>query len=169
MKGARVLVSTAELSRSIADVYVCRKDFYDAHTDLVKKFVLGYLRAAEKVVDLKKAYETSGSAEYTALLQLTQDIYGKDVVPTLEEDAHGLLVDCTLVGYPGNVAFFTEKGNLNGFEAFQKSALDLATGRGYAGVRAGLLPSGFDYASPEFTQYLTKTSAAAANVSGRRR
>ena len=28
---APALVSTAELSRSIADVYVCRKDFYDAN------------------------------------------------------------------------------------------------------------------------------------------
>ena len=29
VKGARVLVSTATMSHSIADVYVCRKDFYD--------------------------------------------------------------------------------------------------------------------------------------------
>ncbi len=160
VKDSRVLVSTAELSRSIADVYVCRKDFYDAHTDVVKKFVLGYMKAAEEVVELKKAYETKGSQPYMKLLQLTQDIYGKDVIPTLEEDAHGLLADCSLVGYPGNVAFFTQKGNLNGFEAFQKNALDLATSRGYAGVRAGLLPSGFDYKSAAFTGYLTKTDVA---------
>ena len=38
VKGARVLVSTAQLSRSIADVYVCRKDFYDANKELVTKF-----------------------------------------------------------------------------------------------------------------------------------
>jgi ABC-type nitrate/sulfonate/bicarbonate transport system substrate-binding protein len=35
VKGSRVLVSTAELSRSIADVYVCRKDFYDANKEWV--------------------------------------------------------------------------------------------------------------------------------------
>jgi len=156
--GSRVLVSTAELSRSIADVYVCRKDFYDAHKDLVTKFVAGYLKACEEVVDLKKQYESTGSRTYMNLLQMTQDIYGADVIPTLEEDAHGLVSDCTFVGYPGNVAFFTQKGNLSGFDAFQRSALDLATSRGYAKVRAGLFPSGLDYGSAAFTGYLTKTA-----------
>lgn len=159
VQGARVLVSTAELSRSIADVYVCRKDFYDRNTALVRKFVLGYLKACEEVVDLRKAHDAGGSPKYTALLQLTQDIYGKTVVPTLEEDAHGLLLDCSLVGYPGNVAFFTQKNNLSGFEAFQKSALDLAVNLGYAKERYGLLPSGFDYNAPEFTAALSKTAA----------
>lgn len=156
VKGGRVLVSTAEMSRSIADVYVCRKDFYDANKELVTKFVAGYLKGAEDVLDLKQAYESKGSKEYMDLLQMVQNIYGTDVIPTLEEDAHGLLSDCTFVGYPGNVAFFEDKNNVTGFEAFQKSALDLATGRGYASVRAGLLPSGLDYTSPQFRQYLTK-------------
>ncbi|MHC5053983.1 MAG: ABC transporter substrate-binding protein [Planctomycetota bacterium] len=157
VKGAKVLVSTAELSRSIADVYVCRKDFYDRNRELVMKFVAGYLKAAEEVIDLKKQYETKGSTKYMELLKLTQGIYGKEVIPTLEEDAHGLLSDCTFVGYPGNVAFFTQEKNLHGFEAFQRSALDLATGRGYARVRAGLIPSGLDYGSQAFLGYLQKT------------
>jgi len=157
VRGARVLVSTAELSRSIADVYVCRKDFYDSHRGLVTKFVSGYMKACEDVLALKKQYETKGSSSYMKLLQLTQNIYGKDVIPTLEEDAHGLLCDCTFVGYPGNVAFFTQKKNLHGFEAFQKSALDLATSRGYAETRCGLFPSGLDYSSSAFLSYLSKT------------
>src|SRR2546427_3263689 len=126
VKGARVLVSTAELSRSIADVYVCRKDFYDANKQLVTKFVAGYLKACEEIIDLKKQYEAKGSPAYKNLLQLTQGIYGQTTIPTLD-DAHGLLSDCTFVGYPGNVTFFTQEGNLHGFEAVQKSALDLAT------------------------------------------
>lgn len=157
VKGARVLVSTAELSRSIVDVYVCRKDFFDANRALVEKFVAGYFKACEKIVDLKKEYEAKGSDEYMQVLRLTQEIYGKKTIPTLEEDAHGLLCDCTFVGYPGNVVFFTEKNNPNGFEAFQKSALDLAVSRGYAGVRSGFFPSGLDYNAPVFTGYLTKT------------
>ncbi len=157
VKGARVLVSTAEMSRSIADVYACRKDFFDANRDLVSKFVAGYFKASEEVVDLKKAYEAKGSKEYMALLKMTQDIYGQETIPTLEEDAHGLLADCTLVGYPGNVAFFTQKNNLSGFDAFQKSALDLAAGRGYASVRSGFFKPDFDYNSTAFTGYLTKT------------
>lgn len=154
--GARVLVSTAELSRSIADVYVCRKDFYDANKALVTKFVAGYLKACEEIIDLKKKYESTGSPAYNSLLQLTQDIYGKTTIPTLE-DSHGLLSDCTFTGYPGNVTFFTEKGNLSGFETFQKSALDLAVSRGYAKERMGLFPSGLDYKSPLFLTYLTRT------------
>ena len=156
VNGARVLVSTAELSRSIADVYVCRKDFYDANKDLVTKFVASYLKACEEIIDLKKKYESAGSPAYNSLLQLTQDIYGKTTIPTLE-DSHGLLSDCTFTGYPGNVTFFTEKGNLSGFETFQKSALDLAVSRGYAKERMGLFPSGLDYKSPLFLSYLTRT------------
>lgn len=153
VKGSRVLVSTAELSRSIADVYVCRKDFYDANKAWITKFVAGYLKACEEVIELKKAYETRGSAPYTQLLEMTQGIYGKATIPVLD-DAHGLLSDCTFVGYPGNVAFFKER-----FESFQKAALDLAVGRGYAGERMGLFPSGLDYGSPLFLEYLTKTDA----------
>lgn len=157
VQGARLLVSTAEMSRSIADVYVCRKDFYDAHKDIVTKFVTGYLKACEEVVDLKKEYESKGSPEYTKLLQMTQDIYGEDVIPTLEEDAHGLLVDCSFVGYPGNIKFFTDDKSLSGFNAYQEKALQLATSRGYAGVRCGLIPSDLDYKSDAFLGYLSKT------------
>ncbi len=157
VKGARVLVSTAELSRSIADVYVCRKDFYDANKDLVTKFVAAYLKACEEIVDLRKQHAASPSPAYKSLLQMTQDIYGKSTIPVLE-DADGLLADCTFVGYPGNVAFFTEQGNLHGYEAFHKAALDLAVGRGYARDRFGLFPSGFDYKSPLFMSYLTRTT-----------
>ena len=57
VKGAKVLVSTAELSRSIADVYVCRKDFYDANRSLVRKLVAGYLKAAEELVDKRAAFD----------------------------------------------------------------------------------------------------------------
>ncbi len=156
VRGAKVLVSTAELSRSIADVYVCRKDFYDANKALVTKFVAGYLKATEEVIDLKKQFEAQGSQTFESLLQTTQDIYGKEVIPVLEE-AHGLISDCTFVGYPGNVVFFTEAGNLSGFEAFQNAALELAVSRGYARERMGLFPSGLDYESREFKSYLTKT------------
>lgn len=159
VKDARVLVSTAELSRSIADVYVCRKDFYDANRDLVTKFAAAYFKGCEEVIDLKKQYEAKGSKKYMDLLKLTQEIYGAEVIPTLEEDAHGLLSDCTFVGYPGNVAFFTQENNLHGFEAMQKNALDLAVGEGYAAVRAGLFGSTLDWSSPAFLKYLTKTEA----------
>lgn len=159
VKGARVLASTAERSRSIADVYVVRKDFFDANKQWCEKFTAGYLKACEEVVDMKKQYESSGSKPFEALLKMAQSIYGKEVLPTLEEDAYGLILDCAYVGHPGNIKFFTGKNNLSGFEAFQKSALDLAQTRGYATVRAGLIPSPLNWSSAVFTSYLTKTSA----------
>lgn len=156
VEGAHVLVSTAELSRSIADVYVCRKDFFDANRELVDKFVAGYLKGCEELLDLKHAYEEGGSAPYESLLTMAQDIYGKEVIPVLEE-GHGLISDCTFALYPGNVNFFTQQGNLTGFENFQESALELAVSQGYAKTKMGLLPSGLDYQSDRFLNYLTKT------------
>ncbi len=155
VKGARVLVSTAELSRSIADVYVVRKDFYDANRALVEKFVAGYLKASEELVEMKKEYEAKGSERYLKLLKMAQDIYGKDALPTLDADAHGFVCDAAFVGYPGNVSFFRDPANLNGFEGLNKAALDLATGRGYAKIRVALIPHDLDYHSPAFTSLLS--------------
>ena len=157
VKGAHVLASTAQLSKSIADVYVCRKDFYDANRDFVNKFVAGYLKACEEVDALRDEYVKKGSPKHMELLKLTQDIYGKDVIPTLEEDAHGLLSDCNFVYHAGNVAFFAGKDTTS-FEGFQKKALDLAVNNGYAKVRTGFFPSGLDYNAIASLGGLTKTT-----------
>ncbi len=157
VKGAHVLVSTAELSRSIADVYVCRKDFYDANKPLVRKFVAGYLKAAEELVDKRAAFDAgTRDSDYINLLNQTVQIYTENVLPNADE-AHGLLLDCTFAGYPGNVSFFEKQGNLHGFEAFQTAALELATSRGYAKQKMGLFPSGLNYKNDDFLKYLTKT------------
>lgn len=145
VKDSRVLISTATMSRSIADVYACRKDFYDTNKETVEKFTAGYLKASEDILDLKLDYEKKGSSDgYKAVLKLTQDVFGKDVIPTLEVDAHGLISDANFVGLPGNVAFFQQKGNLSGFEPKQKAVLDLAVEQGWARVRAGFFSPDFD-------------------------
>jgi len=147
VKGAFVLVSTAQMSRSIADVYVARSDWYNTHISEAKKFTAGYLRACEDLVALKKTYNDGKgkSPEYIALLKLTQQIYTEKVIPTIEVDAHGLVVDASFVGLAGNISFFTDKGNLNGFEAKQKVALDMAVALGYAKTRAGYDYARWDY------------------------
>ncbi|MEM0965009.1 MAG: ABC transporter substrate-binding protein [Verrucomicrobiota bacterium] len=157
VRGARVLASTAERSYSIADVYACRSDWYEENKEWVTKFSAGYLKAAETLIDLQKDYEEDGSEEYMELLQLTQDIYGEDVIPSLEADAHGLLLDCTFAGHPGNIAFFSDQNPFRGFSAFQRRALDMAAKRGYASVRQGFIPSDLDWNSPAFTDFLSKT------------
>lgn len=161
VKDARVVVSTATLSRSIADVYACRKDFYDNYKPFIEQFFAGYLKGAEEVIALKKAYEKGGSAQYTELLQKMQTIYGQDVLPTLEEDAHGLIADCTFVGQPGNIAFFNDPSNtITGFEGFNKAGLDMAVNWGFATQRYALLPSDLNFNAKTFKNLLTTTVAA---------
>lgn len=147
--GAKVLNSTQDMSRSIADVYAVRSDWYKANRQWVEKFVAGYLKATNDVVKLRNDFESSGKMQpaYRNLLTMSQNIFGKDVLPTLEEDAHGLLLDCTFVGMPGQISFYEDAGNLNGFEKKMDAALDLASSWGYAGGRYGFAPPGFDYQS----------------------
>ena len=156
-KGAHVVVSTSELSRSIVDIYVVRADFKEKHPKIVDQFWAGVLKGSEIVTEWKNAYEKRGSKEYMALLQTMQDVFGADVLPTLEEDAHGLISDCRFVGQPGNIAFFDDPKNANGFKAFSESSANLAVSRGFATARTLLLPPGFDYKALATTGALTMT------------
>jgi len=132
VKGAHVVASTAYRRGSIADVYVCRKDFFDRNRDLVTKFVNGYLRACEEVGQIK----TGNKVKYNDLLKLTQSIYGNEVIPTIAE-ADGLLADCEFVLYPGNVEFFTWKHALS-FTRFVDKSLGMAVNLGYISARPNL-------------------------------
>lgn len=147
VQGAHVINSTQSMSRSIADVYAVRRDWYDANQGWVKKFVAGYLNATEQVVKMRNGFESSQrmDASYRKLLSLSQKIFGEEVLPTLEIDAHGLLLDCTFVGNSGQIAFFKDSGNLSGFDSKLKESLDLATKWGYANSRKGFDPNDFDY------------------------
>lgn len=149
VKGARVLNSTRDMSRSIADVYAVRSDWYKQNKPFVQKFVAGYLKAAKEVVAMRTGFEQSERLQpnYKTLLTSAQSILGKDVLPTLEVDAHGLLLDCTFVGLPGQLSFFEDAGNLEGFNSKMNNALDLATSWGYAKGKFGFDPSGLDYRS----------------------
>ena len=147
VKDAHVLVSTATMKRSIADVYASRKDFYDKHKDTVAKVAAGYLKGCEDLLELKlKASKKDKDAveKYTAILKMAQQIYGKDVLSN-DADADGLVSDAVFVGLPGNRAFFTEKGNLSNFASRMDSALKMAVSEGYASKRADFLPPDFDY------------------------
>lgn len=147
VKDARVVVSTAQMSRSIADMYVCRQDYFTANRDKVQKFVAGYLQSCEVLIAEQKKYNDGkgSSPVYVNALKMAQTIYGKEVLPTIEVDAHGLMLDANLVRLPGNVSFFTDAGNVNGFEAKMKNSLDLAITLKAVTNRFGFLPPKFDY------------------------
>jgi hypothetical protein len=147
VKGAHVVVSTAQMSRSVADVYMVRSDFFKNNRDWCEKFTAGYLKATSQLVAWKNAYNDGKgkSPEYMNLLKMAQGVYGEKVLPTLEVDAHGLVSDASFVGLPGNIVYFNDPGNLNGFDAKLKSGLDLAVTLGAAKERFGYDKSGFDW------------------------
>lgn len=150
IKGAHVVVSTAELTRSIADVYVVRKDWYDAHPDIAAAFAAAYLKGAEWVVE---AQANKNQPAYRQLLNYMVGAYPKDTLPG-PNDADGLIMDCAFVGHPGNVAFFTEANNANGFAAFSQSAMDMAVHAGYASKRGVMHAPTWNWAAAPFAGYL---------------
>jgi ABC-type nitrate/sulfonate/bicarbonate transport system substrate-binding protein len=147
VEGAHLVNSTQQMSRSIADVYAVRRDWFDANKPFVEKFVAGYLKGTEDLVALRKGFNDTQkmSEPYKQILTLSQKTFGKEVLPTLDIDAHGLLMDCSFVGLPGQISFFRDKGNLSGFDAKMAEALNLATTWGYADARLGFDPNTFDY------------------------
>ncbi len=149
LKGAHVLLSTATLSRSIADVRVARADFFKDHKDICEKLTAGVFKAHQDMKALRKAYEKQANSEegkkYFTQLKLAQTVFGEDVLPSAEVDAAGLLMDCNMVGLTGNISFFNDASNLQGFKSKEKSALDLAANLGLAKVRQGLGSAEFDY------------------------
>lgn len=169
VEGARVLNSTRDMSRSIADVYAVRSDWLEGNREFVANFVAGYLASTEKLVAMRRTFEESQTlnSDYQQVLTMAQEILGKDVLPTLEVDGHGLLLDCGFVGLPGQIAFFEDAGNLSGFDKKMKAALDLATGWGYASFRSGFEPPSLDYraiASSAGIEYKAPTTDSGSGV-----
>lgn len=147
VKGARVINSTVTMSRSIVDGYWVRTDYFNTHKAEVEKFTAGYFKACEELIEEKRKYNDGQgeSPKYIAILKMMQDFYGRDALPTIEEDVHGLISDATFVRIPGNESFFNDQGNLAGFVAKQTAAIDLAVKLGYAKNRAGFVPANWDW------------------------
>lgn len=147
VEGAHMVNSTQQMSRSIADVIAVRRDWFDANKAWVEKLVAGYLKATQDLVAMRRQFDETSkmSDSYKSILTLSQKTFGEQVLPTLDIDAHGLLLDCTFVGLPGQIAFFQDRGNLSGFDGKMSAALDMATSWGYAQKRLGFDPNAFDY------------------------
>jgi hypothetical protein len=146
--GAKVINSTFNMNRSIADIYVVRTDWYNKNKEKVDGFIASYLLACEKIVKLRNEFNTNSqrmTPEYKNILQFTKNTLGTPEW-SLEVDTHGLLLDASFVGISGNESFFKDSGNIEGFEGKQKSALDLAVSQGYAASRFGFNSVNLDYA-----------------------
>ena len=147
VKGARVINSTATMSRSIVDGYWVREDFWKSNRAWCEKFVAGYHKALAQMKEDQRAYQdgAGNSPKYVALLDQLIAFYGEEALPAGHEDAHGLILDAAFVGLQGNESFFTDPQNINNFEAKQKSALDLANALGYTNKRLGFSKPDWDY------------------------
>ena len=66
------------MSRTIADVYAVRTDWFRRQSQTVQKFVAGYLKATEDVVAMRKEFESTQrmSNTYRSLLTQSQQIFG---------------------------------------------------------------------------------------------
>jgi len=150
VKGARVLVSTVNMSRSIADVYAVRKDYFDKNKETIEKLTAAYLKGCEELVEMRNNHDAKDKKnkelddKYKALLKTTQDIYTKEVIPDLDA-AHGLVLDATFVGLPGNYTFFKDDKNPTGFQNRQKAAVTMAVDQGYAMAGFDLTSADLDY------------------------
>jgi outer membrane protein OmpA-like peptidoglycan-associated protein len=136
VKGAHVVLSTAEASHVIPDIVAVRSDYFNAHREQVAKFVAGFLRANEVVMEAKRKYNDGKgkSSEYIAMLKMAQGFFGKAALPTIEVDAHGLVSDAVLARLPGNVSFFTDPGLIYGFQNKKNETINLM-------VEIGVIPS----------------------------
>lgn len=129
VKGAKVLVSTADRRRTIADVYFVSTEWAQAHPDELRNFAMAYLKSAETVKDLQTEFDRGGSPQYEALVNAAFKRY--PVFNGLAwEDADGLYRDATFVGHAGNVAFLNPDPGVPGFSEFTDRTREVADALG---------------------------------------
>lgn len=147
LEGAHVVNSTSSMNHSIADMYVVRSDYFKAHRDKVEKFVAGYFKATEQLIEARKVYDNGkGKSQfYVDALKLAQNTWGVKSLPTLEVDAHGLVLDVDFARIPGNEAFFNDPSWIVGFTPKSKSALEVAEKLGYIKNKLGFEKANWDY------------------------
>lgn len=144
--GARVVLSTSTLNRGVADLIWVRKDFYDAHPELVRNVAAGYIKGTYDLMAWQKVFDAKKPApKYLDALRLAQKIYGATVIPNIEIEGAGLVHDAEFAGIPGNVAFFRDRANQNNFERKQAETLTIANALGFASKRVGFLPAPWDW------------------------
>ncbi|MBI2624491.1 nitrate ABC transporter substrate-binding protein [Candidatus Parcubacteria bacterium] len=107
VKGAKILLSTKSADHIIADVYAVRRDFYEANRGEIEKFVHGLMLAHEGARNLIAEKARQAAAYKTFMTAGAMILLDK---PEIAE-AEGMYADADLVGYRGNVAFFTSSTN----------------------------------------------------------
>ena len=104
--GTRILTSTAEANKLIADVYAFRADFCRDHPDIVKNFVAGVFEGIDYVKE-----NTDQVAQWMA-----------DAFAMKPEDIKGMMNDAHTTNFAENVQFFLNKSNPTNFERTWKNS-----------------------------------------------
>jgi NitT/TauT family transport system substrate-binding protein len=104
--GTRILTTTAEANKLIADVYAIRADFYRDHPEIVKNFVMGVFEG----IDYAKAHPDD-------VAQWMADAYGMK-----PEDIKGMMNDAHTTNFAENAQFFLNKNNPTNFERTWKNS-----------------------------------------------
>ncbi|MBI3270230.1 MAG: nitrate ABC transporter substrate-binding protein [Planctomycetes bacterium] len=161
VKGARVLVSTKSGSHIIADVYAVRSDFFQARRAEVQKFVLGYLQAGERLAELRKDAGANDRALKDLYTMSAQHVFGS---PQATADVQGLLADCTVVGFGGNVEFFRSEGNLQNFVRTSARIQSFLVREGYLTAQHEVAAADWKY--DDFKAGLKDTAGVAKSLFG---
>ncbi|MEK7249202.1 MAG: ABC transporter substrate-binding protein, partial [Bacteroidota bacterium] len=106
MPKTRILSTTAEANKVIADVYAFRADFYRDHPEIVKGFVAGVFEGMDYA---KQNIEK--------VAQWMADAYGMK-----PEDIKGMMGDAHSTNFGENVQFFLNQSNPTNFERTWKNA-----------------------------------------------
>lgn len=145
VKGAWSLFSTKTANRVIADVYVVRKDYFDAHPGMVESFVNGQFVAYEAAAKLVAEKDGKSKAPYNAWLAASAKML-LDSASSVN-DAAGMWGDAKFAGWKGNVSFFADSNFPRRLDVL---ALEAGTAFGPAGLKligkaASFTPAMFDY------------------------
>ncbi len=108
VRGTRILTTTAEANKLIADVWAVRADFAKDHPEIVKGLVAGIFEG----MDLVK-----NPTERAKALRALAEGYGMQV-----SDVEGMLADAHLTNFAENKEFFLNANNPTNFERTWKNA-----------------------------------------------
>lgn len=142
VKSARIMLTTKTANRVIADVWAVRKDYFEAHPDKVRNFAIGYLQGVEKLAEIRKNKKQNSTKYQQIIANAASFIFDS---PQATADVEGLLGDCEFVGFPGNVDFFTNKGNLNNLKRMNSRIQSFLVREDYVTRKITLADANWDY------------------------
>jgi len=136
VKGANGL-STKTANKIIYDVYAFRKDYFDANKAKVESFVKSLFLAEEMLQDLSKNPQ---NPKFVSMISKGASYFQLD-----KDEVQDLLLDCSFLGYNGNVAFFTGTGTTRNFATLNSEISKALRTLGILKTSPKMLHANWDY------------------------